>query len=172
MKYIKRVPIISIALFLFLATPSYGQVDNFRDASVDYSFNLPDPKWKMTVKPSPRSPNVEYVFVDRNDGHMEVRKLSTPRDTIMTDVVRDEEQKLQFLPGFVAGKEERFDGKLSGTVYNYEYVKSGRNMSGRQYFLRVNGTTVYVLRFTGARDKLRSIRNQTDSIARTFEVEG
>jgi hypothetical protein len=41
-------------------------------------------------------------------------------------------------------------------------------MSGRFYFLKADDKTVYVLRFTGQRDKLRSVRNQTDSIARTF----
>jgi hypothetical protein len=43
-------------------------------------------------------------------------------------------------------------------------------MSGRFYFLKADDTNVYVLRFTGMRDQLRSIRNQTDLIARTFEI--
>ncbi len=43
-------------------------------------------------------------------------------------------------------------------------------MIGRFYFLKAGDNTVYVLRFTGFRDKLRSIRNQTDSIARTFAL--
>ena len=45
-------------------------------------------------------------------------------------------------------------------------------MSGRIYFLKADSTTVYVLRFTGEKDKLRSIRNQTDSIARSFKIKG
>ena len=89
----------------------------------------------------------------------------------MTDIIQDEEQKkLQFLPGFVAGKQETFSGRIKGAVFNYEYVASGRNMSGRFYFLRANDTTLYMLRFTGQKDSLRSLRNQTDSIARTFAV--
>ncbi len=85
-------------------------------------------------------------------------------------MLRDEETKLQFNLGFVAGKEENFKGALSGKVYNYEFVRSGRNMSGRFYFLQTGNDDVYVLRFDGLRDKLRSIRNQTDSIARTFNL--
>ena len=42
-------------------------------------------------------------------------------------------------------------------------------MSGRFYFLRADNTTVYVLRFTGFTDKLRSIQNQTDLIGRNFK---
>jgi hypothetical protein len=74
------------------------------------------------------------------------------------------------LQGYVPNKEENFSGALRGNVFNYEFVRSGRNMSGRFYFLRANDTTVYILRFTGERDRLRSIRNQTDAIARTFSI--
>ena len=124
----------------------------------------------MTVKPSATSPNVEYVYGDRFDGHLEVRRLAVAKDAILTDVIQDEEQKLQFRPGYVAGKEENFAGRLRGAIFNFEYVAAGRPMSGRFYFLRANDTTVYLLRFSGQKDSLRSIRNQTDSIARTFSV--
>lgn len=159
---------------LFLATLAtvgvFAQDELFTDANVAYSFGVPDAKWKMTIKPSATSPNVEYVYGDRLDGHLEVRRLTVARDAILTDVVQNEQQKLQFRPGFVAGREENFQGRVRGTVYNFEYVAAGRSMSGRFYFLRPNETTVYVLRFTGNKDSLRSIRNQTDSIARTFAV--
>lgn len=144
--------------------------DVFSRPTVDYSFTVPEKKWKLTVEPSATSPNVEYVYGDRFDGHLEVRKLTIPKDSIMTDIVQDEEQKLQFRPGFVSGKEENFSGKLKGAVYNFEYVAAGRSMSGRFYFLKANETTVYILRFTGQKDSLRGLRNQTDSIARTFGV--
>lgn len=159
----------SIAAFL-AAVPAMAQLDTFSDPIVDYSFQLPEPKWKMTVKPSVTSPNVEYVYGDRFDGHLEVRKLTVAKDSILSDIVESEEQKLQFRPGFVAGKEENFAGKLRGTVFNFEYVAAGRSMSGRFYFLKANETTIYLLRFSGQKDSIRSIRNQTDSIARTFGV--
>lgn len=155
---------------IYSAVPSMAQSDTFSDPNVDYTFSLPDAKWKMTVKPSATSPNVEYVFGDRFDAHLEVRKVSVPKDTLMSDVVLGEEQKLQFRPGFVAGKEENFAGNYRGTAYNFEYVAAGKTMGGRFYMLRPNETTVYILRFTGQKDMLRSIRNQTDSIARTFSA--
>jgi hypothetical protein len=149
----------------------FAQGDSFSDPNVDYTFELPEAKWKMTVKPSATSPNVEYVYGDRRDGHLEVRKLTVQKNALLTDIIHsDEEQKLQFLPGFVGGKDENFVGRLKGSIFNFEYVNSGRSMSGRYYFLRANDTTVYILRFSGQKDSLRSIRNQTDSIARTFAV--
>lgn len=153
---------------MFVVSAS-AQGESFSNPDVEYSFDLPDTKWKMTVKPSATSPNVEYVYIERNDGHLEVRKLASPKNAILTDIIRDEEQKLQFQPGYVAGKEESFAGFLKGTVFNFEFVRSGRPMSGRFYYLKA-GDTIYVLRFTGFRDKLRSIRNQTDSIGRTFTI--
>ena len=85
----------------------------------------------MTVKPSVTTPNVEYVFGDRTDGHLEVRRVNIPARAIISDVIKDEEQKLQFLPGYVAGKEEQFGGFLNGMIFNFEFVRSGRPMSGR-----------------------------------------
>lgn len=162
--------VFSLAVIFLSLSAVYAQpASSFSDINVDYTFDLPDDKWKMTVKPSATSPNVEYVFVDRLDGHLEVRKQSYPRTTLMSDVIKDEEQKRQFLPGFVAGKEENFSGKINGSIVNYEFVRAGRPMSGRTYVLRT-GDSVYFLRFTGHTDKLRSIRHHTDAIARTFDV--
>ena len=167
----KKFKIVAAALFcLLFSAAGFAQGSSFSDPTVDYSFDLPDARWKMTTKPSGTSPNVEYVFGDRNDGHLEVRKMTVAKDALLTDIIKTEEQKLQFRVGYVAGKEENFSGFLKGTAFNFEFVGTGRNMSGRFYFLRANDTTVYILRFIGERDKLKAIRNQTDSIARTFTV--
>lgn len=155
---------------LLLTASAFAQTETFSDANVEYTFDLPEAAWKMTVKPSDISPNVEYVYGERQSGHLEIRKLSIKSGALLLETIRDQEQSLQFLPGYVAGKEEDFRGSLNGKVFNYEFVRSGRNMSGRFYFLKVADNEVYILRFTGQRDKLRSIRNQTDSIARTFEL--
>lgn len=162
--------LLSLVLLLCGAVPAFAQTDSFSDPNVDYSFDIPDARWKMTAKPSATNPNVEYVFIDRTDGHLAVRRITTQKGTPMSDIIRKEEVKLQFKDSYVAGKEENFRGKLTGTVFNFEYIESGRPMAGRFYFLTVNDSTTYLLRFTGYRDKLRSIRNQTDSIGRTFGV--
>lgn len=160
----------TLAFMFVLASAAFAQNDTFSDPNAGYAFNLPDAKWKMTVKPSATSPNVEYVFGDRINGHLEVRRLAKKKDTLISDIIRDEEQKLAFLPGYVSGKEENFGGKLRGVAFNFEFVRAGKPMSGRFYFLRASDTTVYVLRFTGLKNSLRSISDQTDSIARTFVV--
>jgi len=162
--------LFSVCAGLFLAVSAFAQTQTFSDASVEYTFDLPEAAWKQTVKPSTTSPNVEYVYKDRADGHLEVRKLAIKAGDKLSDTVITEEQRLQFLPGYVAGKDENFSGALDGKIFNYEFIRSGRKMSGRFYFLKADDKTVYVLRFTGMREKLRSVRNQTDSIARTFSL--
>lgn len=157
-------------MLLFSSFAALAQGDSFSDPNVDYTFDLPDTRWKMNAKPSATNPNVEYVFVDRMDGHLVVRRLNVKKDAILSDVIRDEESSVQFKQGFVAGREENFSGRLRGSIYNFEFVSAGRNKAGRYYFLRATDTTVYVLRFEGQRDTLRSIRAQTDSIARSFAV--
>ena len=67
----------------------------------------------MTVKPSATNPNVEYVYGDRRDGFLTVRKLTVGKDAVLSDVIQDESQNVQLRPGYVANKEENFAGKLS-----------------------------------------------------------
>lgn len=142
----------------------------FDDPNIDYKVELPNSTWKVTMRPSETSRNVAFTYGERNSGYLEIRKLTVKADMLMSDVIADEETKLRFEKGFVAGKEENFSGKMNGRVYNSEFVKQGRNVSGRFYFLRdnKNPTVVYLLRFTGYKEKLMAIRNETDYIARRF----
>src|SRR5688572_30621888 len=125
MKHAKFSIFYSLIVALFASVSVFAQAETFSDPNVDYEFDVPSAKWTMTVKPSATSPNVEYVYEDRNDGHFEIRKITAAENATLSEVVRDEERKLQFLPGFVAGKEEPFRGKLSGGAYNFEFVRAG-----------------------------------------------
>jgi hypothetical protein len=117
-----------------------GQSSVFTDQSVEYTFTLPEDKWTMVVRPSATNPNVEYVYGDRRDGYLTIRKLTVGKDAVMSDVIQDEAQSVQFRPGYVANKDETFTGKLKGTVFNFEYVAASRPMAGRYYFLRADPT--------------------------------
>jgi hypothetical protein len=170
MKATRSYILFSIIVGMIAVASAFGQTESFSDPNVDYGFDVPDATWKMTVKPSATSPNVEYVYGDRNDGRLEVRRIKVAKDATVADIMREEEQKLQFLPGYVAGPDETFAGRLRGGIFNFEFVRAGKPMGGRFYFLRAGDDTVYVLRFTGFRDKLKSLRNQTDSMGRTFAI--
>lgn len=170
MKSGKFIFFFPLLIGLLFTVSTFAQNVTFNDANVEYTFVLPETNWKMSAKPSATSPNVEYVYNDRQNGYLEIRRATIKPDMTVSDLISDEEQKLQFLNGYVAGKQEDFKGVFGGKVFNYEFVRSARNMSGRFYFLKTDDKTVYILRFIGFRDNLRSIRNQTDSIARTFDL--
>ena len=91
--------------------------------------------------------------------------------TIADFAHHDLDQKTRFLPGYVIGKEEPFTGRLPGMTTSYEFTERGKPMAGRTYHLQADPRTVYVLRFTGLRDKLLRIRNQTDSDRAQPEIE-
>jgi hypothetical protein len=162
--------LLTATLVLAGAVTATAQANAFSDPGAEYTFSLPDAKWKQIGKVSNLNPGVEYLYGDRRSGALEIRKLSVNKDDTISDVIRDQEQKLQFMPGYVAGKQESFQGKVRGAIFNFEYVHSAQPMSGRYYFLRPNETTVYVMRFSGEKDSLRSIQNQTDQIARSFAI--
>ena len=166
-----KLSLLGLSMLLASAGSILAQGWTFSDANVDYSFDLPEAKWKLTARPNAASTKTELVYGDRREGLFEVRKMDVQKGQSMTDIINDDEQKhRQFLQGYVTSKVEPFSGRLKGAVANFEFVAGGRNMAGRYYFLRAGDTIVYVLRFSGPTDGLRSLRVQTDQIARTFAV--
>lgn len=139
---------------------------------VAYTIELPSGLWRSISEPDTTHERAEFVYGDRLDGYLQIRKEIVDAGTTPADVARrDQDQKLRYIPGFVQGKqEEPFSGRLSGVTASYEFTRAGKPMMGRIYYLQADNRTIYALRFTGLRDKLARIRNQTDSIARSFKL--
>jgi len=143
----------------------------FTNEKVDYAIELPSATGKVITEPDAVHEHTEFVYGDRLEGYLLIRKEVVEAGTTASQLARrDQDQKLQFLPGFVAGKEEPFAGRLNGVTTSYEFIKTGKPMLGRIYYLQVDNRTIYALRFSGLRDKLTRIRNQTDLIARSFRI--
>jgi hypothetical protein len=136
-----------------------------------YTIDLPSATWKVISEPDETHEHAEFVNGDRLEGYLQVRKEVVDAGTTPSDLGRrDLDQKLRFLPGFVEGKEEKFSGRLNGVTVSYEFIKTAKPMAGRIYYLQADNRTIYSLRFSGSRDKLARIRNQTDLIARSFKL--
>lgn len=136
-----------------------------------YTIDLPSPTWKVISEPDAAHEHAEFVNGDRSEGYLQIRKEVVDAGTTPSDLARrDMEQKLRFLPGFVEGKEEKFSGRLNGVTVSYEFIKTAKPMMGRIYYLQADNRTIYALRFSGLREKLARIRNQTDLIARSFKL--
>ncbi len=143
----------------------------FSNDKLEYTIEFPSATWRVISEPDAGQQHVEFVYGDRLEGHLQIRREVVEAGTTPADVARrDLDQKLRFLPGFVEGKEEPFKGRLSGVTVSYEFVKTGKPMLGRIYYLQADNRTIYALRFSGLRDKLARIRNQTDLIARSFRL--
>ena len=138
---------------------------------VDYTIELPSSVWRAISEPDESHAHAEFVNGDRLEGYLQIRKEIVDAGTTPSDLARrDMEQKLRFLPGFIEGKEEKFAGRLSGVTVSYEFIKTAKPMMGRIYYLQADNRTIYALRFSGLREKLARIRNQTDLISRSFKL--
>ena len=166
----KRILVFSLALLPLIISAVSAQ-QTYSNDKVEYTFEIPSATWRTILEPDATHEHPEFVFGDRLDGYLTIRKEVVDAGTTPSQLARsDEDLKLRFLPGFVPGKEEPFNGRLDGVTMSYEFVRSGKTMLGRTYYLQADNRTVYALRFTGLRDKLSRIRNQTDLIARSFKL--
>lgn len=148
-----------------------GAQELFTSEKIDYSIELPSQSWRVISEPDAAHEHLEFVNGERLDGYLQIRKEMVDSGTTAADLARrDRDQKFRFFPGFVEGKEEKFSGRLNGVVVSYEFIRTGKPMLGRIYYVQADNRTVYALRFTGLRDKLNRIRNQTDLIARSFKI--
>ena len=161
----------AVAMLFLLATSGFTAIpaQEVFDGG-DYTLELPSATWKAISDSDAVHERAEFVNGDRLEGYLKVRKEVVDAGTTPADVARrDMDQKLRFLPGFVEGKQESFNGRLDGATVSYEFIQTAKPMMGRIYYLQADPRTIYALRFTGLRDKLGRIRNQTDVIARSFK---
>ena len=166
----KRKVTLSL-LFLGLLVQAVTAQQTYSNDKVEYTFDLPSATWRAILEPDAAHPHPEFVYGDRLDGYLTIRKEVVDAGTTPAQLSRsDQDLTLHFLPGFVPGKDEPFNGRLDGVTMSYEFVRAGKPMQGRTYYLQLDNRTIYALRFTGLRDKLNRIRNQTDLIARTFKL--
>jgi hypothetical protein len=166
----RRILALTLVLFGLMAPVALAQ-QTYSNEKVEYTFELPSATWRAIIEPDAGREHPEFVYGDRLDGYLTIRKEVVDAGTTAAELARrDQDLKLRFLPGFIEGKQESFSGRLEGVTMSYEFVRTGKPMLGRTYYLQTDNRTIYALRFTGLRDKLGRIRNQTDLIARTFKL--
>lgn len=168
MRRLRNFQLCAFILALVAAAPAQ---EVYTNEQVEYSLELPSPTWRVVTRPDSIHQHAEFVYGDRSDGLLRIRKEVVDAGATPSDVARrDHDLKLRFKPGYVEGKEESFTGRFKGVTSSYEYTGGGKPMVGRIYYLQADNRTIYVLHFEGARDKLLRIRNQTDQMARSFQL--
>ncbi len=163
--------LLALVTLIAFASSLQAQGQVYTTDNLEYSLELPSPTWRAISGRDAVHEHPEFLNGDRLSGYLRVRKEAVEANATMSDLARrDLDQKLRYLPGFVEGKEEKFNGRLDGVTVSYEFTQTGKAMVGRIYFLQSDPRTAYVLYFTGLRDSIARIRNQTDAIARSFKL--
>ena len=167
----RMITFFALVTLIAFAASIKAQNQVFTTDKLEYSIELPSATWQVISGRDAVHEHPEFVYGDRLDGYLRIRKETIDGNTTLPELARHVlDQKLRYLPGFVEGKEEKFDGRLDGATVSYEFTHTGKPMMGRIYFLQADSRTVYTLHFSGLRDKLARIRNQTDAIARSFKL--
>ena len=164
-----------IAVLLLTASLALaGQSRRFTRDDIEYVLDLPSPAWQVVYRfDVHRHPE----FINGNDalnGYLHLRRIFADQPSTASQLFQQQEtRELQRLPGYVVCSEcngMRFNGRLSATVFSYEYVSGGRAMYGRIYYFQIDQRAFYSLHFTVARDRLTAIDEEMDSIARSFHL--
>jgi L,D-transpeptidase-like protein/putative peptidoglycan binding protein len=150
---------------------AHSQKRTFTADDLEYVLDLPSPEWQAVSR---FDVHQHFEFIYGNDpanGHLQIRKILVDRGMTAAELFeRDEKWELQKLAGYVVCSGAEFKGELSGTVFSYEYVSGGRPMFGNVYYLQIDKSIFYSLRFAASRDKRPILRDQMDFIARSFHL--
>jgi hypothetical protein len=169
----RRLLTIAALALAFAASPAARaqDVQTYTTDKIEYALDLPSAAWRAVPRADSVHEHVEFVYGDRGDGLLRIRKELVEDGAKLEDLAqRDQDNKLRFQRGYVEGRQDNFPGRLKGIASSYEFTGGGKPMVGVIYYLQADPRTVYVLHFTGAKDKLLPVRAQTDAIARSFRV--
>jgi hypothetical protein len=167
-----KISSIFLTLFLILGLFSVvsAQTHTYEDERGDYVLELPSSSWRIVHLNGIAHARTEFINGKRSAVRLRIRRVYAAAST--SDLVRRHQSSASlFLPGYITGKDQIFEGRLSGTKYSYEYVKSGILMIGVIYYLQGDDGFIYKLQFTGPQNRMWELREQMDFIAMSFRTE-
>jgi hypothetical protein len=171
-KHMRRL--LTVAIFaLAFAVPALRaqEAQTYTTSDLEYALDLPNATWRALPRADSAHEHIDFVYGDRSDGLLRVRKEVVEEGTSPADLARrDQDNKLRFQHGYVEGKQDNFSGHLKGVAASYEFTGGGKPLVGVIYYLQSDPRTIYVLHFTGSKDTLLRLRSQTDAIARSFRI--
>ena len=175
MTYFLSLRLLTISLILvFLAllpSAAQGQQRSYTNRNLDYVLDLPSAKWSVIKVPGVAHSSTEFRYDAKSPVHLRIRRELVDAGVSPADLVQ---RKQRFdrvsLRGYVKSKVERFEGRLSGAKYAYEYVTAGKPTAVIIYYLHANNRFIYRVEFVGSPNKLQALVEQTDFIARSFRM--
>lgn len=160
--------LVIVALMAGLAGAAQGGQE-YTDSAGQYKLTLVG-DWKaVAYSDAVGRPKTEFVYRDRSEGLLKITR--EPITGSLADAVRQEEETLKiYRAGFEGLSTESFGGgSRSGVRMSFFHTEGGRRMANTFYYLQ-DKNAMWVLRFTGKRGGIDTIRNITDQIARSFKA--
>ena len=160
--------VVAIVLLAGMSMPADAQNgQDYTDPAGQYKLMLIGDWRGVSYNDAVGRQKTEFVYRDRAEGLLKITReaLSVP----LADAVRQEEENLKiYRSGFEGAAREQFGGgTLTGVRLSFFSTEGNRKMANTFYYLQ-DKNAMWVLRFTGKRGSLDTIRNLTDQIARSF----
>lgn len=171
-----RFYFLLFACFALIAPAAFAQTspEVFEDPEGKYTLKLPSGWLGIVNEDGLGRKDVNIVFKIRENGALKIRRVDDPPSTmsIIEFAKKDEQDSLRFLPSYDSLSVEQFivGAGRTGALVSYDYKTGGQPFTGREYYLRMNDKTIYILRFRGRHNILGTLRSHTDAIARSFRL--
>jgi len=171
-------PVLMLSLVLLLPVVVSGQEKSYTIETDSYVIEFPTHTWKAV--PDPRPGLTVYANGDSGEDGFLVIRLSGEGGIDIPEFARyDLHRNVGPSVSGITDLTKETDFRR-GMVFTYEYKRANKPMAGRVYYISLPcgrytfsaGDTcpLWVLRFTGERDKLQRIQDQMDAIARSFRL--
>jgi hypothetical protein len=168
MKY-RAVLSATAVLFAVISISVAQNTREFTDPSGQYKLTLTGDWRAVTYDDAVGRQKTEFVNRDRSEGLLKITRESLPG--ALADAVRQDEENLKiYRSGFEGSSSEQFGGgAMTGIRLSFFGTEGNRKMANTYYYLQ-DKNAMWVLRFTGKRGSLDTVRNLTDQIARSFRT--
>jgi len=175
MTYFLSLRLLAISLILIfpplLPSAAQGQQRSYTNRKLDYVLDLPSAKWSVIKVSGVAHSSTEFTYGDKGPVHLRVRRELVDAGVSPADLIQRKQRfDSVFLSGYVKSKVERFEGRLSGAKYAYEYVTAGNPTAVLIYYLQANNRLIYRVEFVGPLNELYALSDQTDFIAGSFRM--
>ncbi|MCI0662755.1 MAG: hypothetical protein L0220_16940 [Acidobacteria bacterium] len=145
----------------------------FEDPEGKYRLTLPAGWIAVVSQDTLGKQDVNIVYRNRETGALKLRRADEidTKMEVIDFAKKDELESVRFALEYNKISIENFvvGGGKTGALLSYDFKNpAGQPFTGRNYYLRGDEKTIYILRFTGRKNTLGTLRNQTDAIARSF----
>ena len=146
----------------------------FEDPEGKYTLTLPAGWTAVVSQDSLGKQDVNIVYRNRETGALKLRRTDEidTKMEVIDFAKKDELETVRFVLEYNKISMENFvvGASKNGALLTYDFKNpAGQPFTGRNYYLRAGDKTIYTLRFTGRKNTLGTLRNQTDAIARSFQ---